>query len=170
MQELRIRLDDDSILDEEIRKAVKGVTKNLTRQTFDETVKEEMERIANARFERWTKKKGTYNDKPSMLEEYLDEIISKGLKKKIGEINLSATEISKRIDQKFDNLDARIEYILRNKITTALETENMDEKIRNQVEKTVERIVPSVLMDLLAKNILANSPQKEDSGNKEGRP
>lgn len=151
MQRINISIDleNNEIFAEEIEKAITGAVKAKTREYFHSTIETEVLRIADKAAEKLFKKRGTWGDKPSAIEQTIESYISEKVEKTIGEIKISKADIQKEIDKKMEN----IEYMIAKEVAKRIEHISFEDYISGLVEKEIQKALPQKVLDLIIRGI-----------------
>lgn len=149
MQRINISVDMESnkILEKEIEKAIEGEVKTKTRKYFHDTIEKETLRIADKATENLLKKRGAWGDKPSIIEQMIEEHIVKKVEKAIGETKISKVDIQKEVDKKIKN----IENVIANEVTKKIECIDFKDYIAELVEEEIQKTLPQKVWELIVK-------------------
>lgn len=151
---ISVDVENNKVLDETIEKAIEGAVKAKTREWFEKAVGDETERLCNNAADKLLKKRGSWSDKPSVLEEKIDNAVGAKIDKVLSDADVSVLTVSRMVKEKMDNLDGIIDKVIEHVVTEKLEeTGGLDERIRKIVGEKVQLMLPQQVLDLIVKGV-----------------
>lgn len=149
MQRINIAVDieNSQMLTEEIEKAIEGAVKAKTREAFQKTVSEEINRVVEKNLEGWTYTK--WGDSKSRIQKEVEARIDDLIRECVGNITVTNGDIQNRIDEKLDLIGQKIDYA----ISKRLERISLEEYIAGIVADEVRKSYPEKVLQLIVKSL-----------------
>jgi hypothetical protein len=141
---LAISLEDNEILEEEVKKAIQGAVRALVRETYQKAYEGEQDRIVKARIHEWSTEQTGWNADKTLHRQLTDKIDLE-VKNTIGNITVTRIEIEQRIQAKFKEIDDKIDACL----SSALEAMDLKKYIATLVSKEIKEIVSNQMFALI---------------------
>lgn len=141
MQRINVSVDlsNNLILPEEIKRAIQGAVKAKTREFFNKSIEEELQRVANNTLRKWHDRT-QWNESP--LEKEVKKQIDTQVREQIGNLSVSKSDIERRIEEKIKNIGESIDYAVGLRVDRLPIKDYIAERIAVEVRKSYpEKII-----------------------------
>jgi len=157
---LSVDIVSNELLLKTVNEAIEATVRGRAREVFEETMREETDRLIKARVKEWTEAKSSYYGQANGLQRMVNESIDAAVKGALGQINVTRTDIEARIGKQVDAVGADIETYVYNKIDQLSAWSGLDAAISTQVATKVNEQVtaqvqklPTTIIEILAEKL-----------------
>lgn len=150
---ISVDLEDNEILQKAVMDAVKGSAKQIAREEFDRTLREEVERITEKHVKDL---KASSWSRCSKLEEMAKNKVDQTVQEAIEEIKIPKEAFRERLEEIISDLESDIDSMVAERLGKMQLEDYVEEKVRQEVKAKV----PKTLLDIILDGIQARGNQK----------
>lgn len=142
---LTVTVDENELIDQEIKKTVEAYAKTCARSVFESTLHKETDILVEKRLREWDSPNKRH-DTTTKLRRAVNDIIDKQLEMHIKDLTVNNSDIQARVDKKLDLIQDRIDECIIRKCANL----DLEAIIRDEVANQCKSMVPAQLLQMFA--------------------
>lgn len=140
---LTVTVDNEELIDQELKKAVEAYAKTCARSVFEHTLHKETDLLIQKRLNEWDSPEKRH-DSTTKLRRTVNDIIDKQLEMHIKDLTVNNAHIQERVDKKLDLIQARIDECIIRKCNNL----DLEAIIRDEVANQCRSMIPAQLLQI----------------------
>ena len=143
---LTVTVDNEELIDQELKKAVEAYAKTCARSVFEHTLHKETDLLIQKRLNEWDSLDKQHDSTPKLrkLRRTVNAIIDKQLEMHIKDLTVNDADIQEHIDKKLDLIQARIDECIIRKCNNL----DLEAIIRDEVANQCKLMIPAQLLQI----------------------